>query len=116
VRPDLPVVDCPDVPFLTIDPLGSTDLEQAMALTRDGEGYSVLYAIANVAAFVAPGGAIDREAHRRGETLLIPRRALAAAPTRAVRGRSQRPAEPDPASGARVMRSGQVGPVCPGRP
>ncbi|HET7664285.1 MAG TPA: RNB domain-containing ribonuclease, partial [Rhodanobacteraceae bacterium] len=29
----------------------------------------VYYAIADVAAFVAPGGAIDREANRRGETL-----------------------------------------------
>lgn len=72
VRPQLPALDRTDVPFLTIDPLGSTDLDQAMALRREGDGYRVLYAIADVAAFVAPGGAIDREAHRRGETLYSP--------------------------------------------
>jgi exoribonuclease R len=32
----------------------------------------VHYAIADVAAFVRPGGAVDREAHRRGETLYSP--------------------------------------------
>ena len=30
------------------------------------------YAIADVAAFVAPGGAVDREAHARGETIYLP--------------------------------------------
>ena len=32
-------------------------------------GFRVHYAIADVAAFVTPGGAVDEEAHRRGETL-----------------------------------------------
>jgi exoribonuclease R len=36
------------------------------------DGYVVNYAIADVAAFVAAGGAIDAEAHRRGETLYFP--------------------------------------------
>lgn len=72
VRPVLPVLDRTDVPFLTIDPLGSTDLDQAMALSREGDGYRVLYAIADVAAFVVPDGAVDLEAHRRGETLYSP--------------------------------------------
>jgi len=72
VRPALPDEDRTDVPFLTIDPPGSTDLDQAVALARDGEGFRVLYAIADVAAFVVPGGAIDLEAHRRGETLYFP--------------------------------------------
>ena len=45
------------------------DLDQAMFLERDGDGYVVHYAIADVAAFVEPGGAVDVEAHRRGETL-----------------------------------------------
>ncbi len=66
--------DLTDVPFLTIDPPDSTDLDQAMALGRTEGGYRVLYAIADVAAFVRPGGLIDREAHRRGETLYAPDR------------------------------------------
>ena len=72
VQPALPQADRTDVPFLTIDPPGSTDLDQAMALSRTPGGYQVLYAIADVAAFVRPGGAVDLEAHRRGETLYAP--------------------------------------------
>ncbi|HET7930751.1 MAG TPA: RNB domain-containing ribonuclease [Rhodanobacteraceae bacterium] len=65
----LPDLDRTDIPLLTIDPPGSMDLDQAMYLERNDEGFRVYYAIADVGAFVAPGGAIDREAHRRGETL-----------------------------------------------
>jgi exoribonuclease R len=72
VRPPVPARDLTAVPFLTIDPTGSTDLDQAMALSKTDTGYQVLYAIADVAAFVAPGGAIDVEAHKRGETLYAP--------------------------------------------
>ena len=72
VTPVLPTEDRTDVAFLTIDPPGSTDLDQAMALSRTDGGYQVLYAIADVGAFVRPGGAIDLEAHRRGETLYAP--------------------------------------------
>lgn len=61
-----------DVPFFTIDPVGSMDLDQAMQLERDGDGYLVRYAIADVPAFVAPGGAIDTEARKRGQTYYPP--------------------------------------------
>ncbi len=72
-RPDTSShTDLTDVPFLTIDPVGSVDLDQAMALSRTAGGYRVQYAIADVAAFVVPGRAIDVEAHRRGETLYAP--------------------------------------------
>ncbi len=69
---DLTAYDLVDLPFLTIDPPGSTDLDQAMHLERSGRGYRVRYAIADVGAYVAPAGAIDAEAHRRGETLYSP--------------------------------------------
>lgn len=62
------------VPFLTIDPPGSMDLDQAMFIERAGKGYRVRYAIADVPAFVKPGGAIDVEARRRGQTLYAPDR------------------------------------------
>ena len=68
----LPERDLTDVPFVTIDPPGSTDLDQALYIERDGDGYRVLYAIADVARFVTPGGAIDREVHERGLTLYAP--------------------------------------------
>jgi exoribonuclease R len=45
------------------------DLDQALHIERDGDGFLVHYAIADVAAFVRPGDPIDLEAHARGETL-----------------------------------------------
>jgi exoribonuclease R len=64
--------DLTDLPFVTLDPPGSTDLDQAMHLERRGEGYRVRYAIADVAAVVRPGGAVDREAHARATTVYCP--------------------------------------------
>jgi hypothetical protein len=45
------------------------DLDQTLHIERDDDGYVVRYVIADMAAFVVPDGPIDREAHRRGETL-----------------------------------------------
>ncbi|THC54057.1 RNB domain-containing ribonuclease [Streptomyces sp. A1499] len=71
--PRLPERDATDVPLFTIDPPGSVDLDQAMHLARrEGGGYRVTYAIADVAAFVTPGGPVDAEAHRRVTTLYFP--------------------------------------------
>ena len=55
--PDLPDEDATDIPFVTIDPVGARDLDQAFFLERLGQGYLVRYAIADVSAFVRPGGA-----------------------------------------------------------
>jgi exoribonuclease R len=68
-NPRLPDLDRTDLELVTIDPTGSMDLDQALHLERDGDGYVVHYAIADVAAFVTPGDRVDAEAHRRGETL-----------------------------------------------
>ncbi len=68
-RPRLPDLDRTDLELVTIDPPGSMDLDQAMHLTTDGDGYVVHYAIADLMAFLEPGDAVDAEAHRRGESL-----------------------------------------------
>jgi exoribonuclease R len=66
-------VDRTDIPFVTIDPPTSRDLDQAMRLTRQqGGGYRVQYAIADLSAFVRPGGHLDRETWRRGQTVYFP--------------------------------------------
>jgi len=66
-------VDHTDLPLVTLDPPGSMDLDQAMAIERrDGGGYRVWYAIADVAAFVRPGSPLDREARARVETFYLP--------------------------------------------
>lgn len=67
--PRLPAADCTDIAFVTLDPASSRDLDQAVHISRTGDGYLVRYAIADVGAFVEPEGVIDAEAHRRGETL-----------------------------------------------
>lgn len=69
---DLPERDETDVPFITIDPPGSMDLDQAMHIERAGEGYRVRYAIADVSSFVQPGGALDTEVRLRGQTIYCP--------------------------------------------
>lgn len=69
VNAKLPDADRTDLEFVTMDPPGSTDLDQAFAISRDGDGYVVFYAIADVPAFVAPGGAVDTEARQRGQTM-----------------------------------------------
>ena len=75
--------------LVTIDPPGSMDLDQAVLLERlpaqtnragvptgDAPGpaaaYRVHYAIASLATFVTPGGALDAELRRRGETIYAP--------------------------------------------
>jgi len=69
---ELPDADETAVEFVTIDPPESMDLDQALHIERRGSGYRVRYAIADVAAFVAPGSPLDEEAHRRGVTLYAP--------------------------------------------
>jgi len=61
-----------DLPFVTIDPPGARDLDQALHIERRGDGHRVSYAIADVGAFVKPGGALDRETHGRGLTVYAP--------------------------------------------
>src|SRR5690606_6732699 len=63
-----------DLPLVTVDPPGARDLDQALHLAQrpGGAGFRVTYAIADVAAFVAPGGAIDREALARATTVYLP--------------------------------------------
>ena len=71
-KPRVPDEDRRDIELFTLDPKGSRDLDQAVALERRPHGYRVHYAIADVPAFVAPGGAIDAEAHRRVVTRYLP--------------------------------------------
>ena len=68
----LPRRDETAIPFLTIDPAESRDLDQALHLERRAGGFRVRYAIADVAAFVTPGGPMDLAAHERGQTLYAP--------------------------------------------
>lgn len=72
-------VDRTDLPFVTLDPASSTDLDQAFAIERRSGGASapdgdllLHYAIADVGWFVRPGDALDTQAWKRGATLYMP--------------------------------------------
>lgn len=69
---DLERTDLTAIPFVTVDPPGSQDLDQAVHLVRDGTGFLLHYAIADVAAFVAPGSALDHQTRQRGVTVYLP--------------------------------------------
>ncbi|MCB1039494.1 MAG: RNB domain-containing ribonuclease [Acidimicrobiales bacterium] len=64
--------DRTDLPLVTVDPLGSTDLDQALAIEPLADGWRVRYAIADVAAWVEPDGAVDRSARARTQTYYAP--------------------------------------------
>ena len=70
--PGLPERDETALPFFTVDPPGSMDLDQAMHLERDGDGHRIRYAIADVPTFVRLGGALDRVTRERGQTVYCP--------------------------------------------
>jgi exoribonuclease R len=97
-QPVLPKADATDLPLITIDPPGSMDLDQALHITRSARGYRVLYAIADAAAFVRPGGVVDAETHLRGVTLYSPdERTPLHPPVLGEKAASLLPGEPRPA-------------------
>lgn len=59
-------------PFVTLDPAGATDLDQAFAIEAAGADLLLHYAIADIAWFVDEDGPIDAEAWKRGATLYLP--------------------------------------------
>lgn len=66
-----------DIPFVTIDPPASRDLDQAVHIEdRGGEGFLVHYAISAVGTLVEPGSALDEEVHARGVTVYGPQGAF----------------------------------------
>jgi exoribonuclease R len=65
-------IDRTAVPFVTLDPLSSTDLDQAFWIEQSGGDLILRYAIADVAWFVPDGGPVDTEAWARGETIYMP--------------------------------------------
>ncbi|MBN9547859.1 MAG: RNB domain-containing ribonuclease [Alphaproteobacteria bacterium] len=60
------------MPFVTLDPASSTDLDQAFSIDASGGDLLLHYAIADVAWFAEDRDAVDLEAWNRGETLYLP--------------------------------------------
>lgn len=70
-RPDAHA-DRTDRPFITLDPLSATDLDQAFALEESGRDLLLHYAIADLGCFVEDGDIIDQEAWKRGTSQYLP--------------------------------------------
>ena len=64
--------DATALELVTIDPPGSRDLDQAIGIETTGDGWRVSYAIADVGAWVEPGGAVDAAAIDRTQTYYAP--------------------------------------------
>ena len=64
--------DLTALPTFTIDPISAKDYDDALSVERDGDGLRLHVHIADVAGFVRPGGALDREAQRRGNSVYVP--------------------------------------------
>ena len=79
--------DLRDMPFVTIDPSDARDHDDACYAHADddpkNEGGHVLWvAIADVAHYVRPGSALDREARKRGNSTYFPDRVVPMLPDR----------------------------------
>jgi ribonuclease R len=71
------------IPFVTIDPEDARDHDDAVWAEPDGKGgVDISVAIADVAAYVRPGTALDREARIRGNSVYFPDRVVPMLPER----------------------------------
>ncbi len=64
--------DLRGIPLVTIDPEDARDFDDAVFAKRDGDGYQCIVAIADVAHYVTPGSALDKEAYKRGNSVYFP--------------------------------------------
>ncbi|MBX3577886.1 MAG: ribonuclease R [Rhizobiaceae bacterium] len=79
--------DWRSLPLVTIDPADAKDHDDAVHAEPDPDdrnpgGFVVTVAIADVAAYVRPGSALDREALRRGNSVYFPDRVVPMLPER----------------------------------
>jgi ribonuclease R len=65
-------VDLRDLPTFTIDPDDAKDFDDAVSARREGDRVRVWVHIADVTAFLRPGGRLEREAFRRGTSVYVP--------------------------------------------
>ena len=65
-------VDLRELPTFTIDPPDAKDFDDAVSAERAGDGLRLWVHIADVSAYVRPGGALDGDAYRRGCSVYVP--------------------------------------------
>jgi ribonuclease R len=101
--------DWRELPLITIDPADAKDHDDAVHAVEDSDpvnpgGFIVTVAIADVAAYVLPGSALDREALARGNSVYFPDRVVPMLPERISNDLcSLRPNEDRPALAVRIV-------------
>ncbi len=78
--------DLRHLPLVTIDGEDARDFDDAVHVSRVGQGYRLVVAIADVAHYVRPGGPLDREGLRRGTSVYFPGTVLPMLPERLSNG------------------------------
>ena len=87
--------DLREVPLITIDGEDARDFDDAVYAEPDGAGFRLIVAIADVAHYVRPGGALDRDAKIRGNSCYFPDRVVPMLPEDLSNGWcSLKPGEP----------------------
>jgi ribonuclease R len=74
--------DVRDLALVTIDGETAKDFDDAVFCRAEGKGFRLWVAIADVAEFVAPGSALDREARQRANSVYLPDRVVPMLPER----------------------------------
>ena len=68
--------DLRDVPLVTIDGEDARDFDDAVFADHSGHSWRLIVAIADVAYYVKPGTALDREAYARGNSVYFPQHVI----------------------------------------
>ena len=68
--------DLTELPLVTIDGETAKDFDDAVYCERDGRGFKLWVAIADVGHYVKHGDALDLEARERGNSVYFPRRVI----------------------------------------
>lgn len=78
--------DITHLPLVTIDGETARDFDDAVYCERQGKGFRLLVAIADVSHYVKDGGALDVDAYDRGTSVYFPRRVIPMLPEKLSNG------------------------------